>query len=254
MKKICFILAGQLRAFDDPYVVRSWEKIRNKFDIEIVGCFWDNRGFSRASHRNKDKVDEAISKNQVSDVLKTDKIKLYNYQQFVSELEPHYSVFKDQEMFGCIVPHSYLRYQAWQMYLKTQDTINADIFVLTRADLIFLRYLDFESLDTDYLWHQNGQNHFPSRIYDIMLISNKNNIETVCSFFCDTKNSLSSINKPSHNGLKLLDSCRIYYNYLNLKKINVQSLDWLHADVFRSDEDIINYSCAYLDQKKLWGQ
>lgn len=251
MKKICFLLAGQLRTFDNQYVEKSWEKITSYHNADMVGCFWDNRGCSVAARYNpQGSADDFLSKEKASQYLKTNYIKMYNYNKFLTNLEPHYACFKNQEMFQCIIPSTYLRYQAWQYYLSLN--IQADILVLTRPDIVFLRNIDFQSLDTDYILHQNTQVSHPNRIYDMMIISNQENIGKVCSFFYDTDGSLESINKPLHNSLKKLDACRVYYNYVNAKKIPIQSLPYLYADCFRTNDDIEAYKKLYTNSEELW--
>lgn len=252
--RIACILAGQLRTFDNPYVVRSWKKFKETFNAEIFGCFWSNRGNSAyGSIPVEHDVNQVLKEDYVKSILNTDYVKLYDYDNFLSNIDYNYKCFLGQELSQCIIPHSYLRYEAWQLYLKFKELIDADVFIITRPDLIFLRNINFECLDMNFLWHQNTQVYHPDRVYDMMMVSSEKNTETLCSFFNDIETSLESIRRPLHNDLKMLDSCRVYYNYLNMKGVEVKSLDYLHADCFRVNKDIENYSNAYLSGEELWG-
>ena len=42
-KKVAILLTGQLRTFDDDNVIKSWNKFIQKYDIDVFGCFWENR-------------------------------------------------------------------------------------------------------------------------------------------------------------------------------------------------------------------
>lgn len=260
MKKVILLLAGQLRTFDNPYVQQSWEKFRSVYDVTTIGCFWDNRGSSRYEG-DRSMENEVISLDRVKQVLRTDHIKLFNYQDFIENITPNFQKYYGARYFDCIISNSFLRYQVGK-YLKEMEQyerelfVNFDLAILTRADLIFLRKLpDYIFEDTSVVWHQNGVNskaYHQDRVYDMILMSNVKNILQFCQFHYD-EDSNYCIDKPSHNGLELMDSTRIYYNYMNQKNVKVESLDLLHADAFRTDADIQNYSSNYLNNKELWG-
>jgi hypothetical protein len=173
----------------------------------------------------------------------------------MSALPKRYQKYLGLDLFDCIISHSFLRYQA-KILAKALDLVKVDSVVLTRPDLIFLRELPSHCFDDgSILWHQNGINskaYYPNRIYDILCVSGIENIFKMCEFYNDEE-SPASIDAPPHNGLSRMDSCRIYFNYLNSNRVNHQSLDLLYADVFRHDTDINNYKYSYLDGDDLWG-
>lgn len=254
--KILLLLTGQLRTFDYPDVQKSWKKFFNTYqDVTTVGSFWYNRGCSLYGG-DKHRHDEILDIEYVKDKMNTDYVKLFDYNQYMENLYDRYKQYIGlKHSFDCIISHSFVRYQVLNLF-NSLNLGDFDVAILGRADLIFLRQINDHYLnDTSVLWHQNGVDskaHYPKRIYDMLCISNTDNILKMCEFYNDDDSNIS-IDLPSHNGLTVMDSTRIYYNYLNQKNIPHDSMDLLYADVYRGTNDLVGYSSNFLNNKELWG-
>lgn len=258
--KLVFLFAGQLRTFDSISVVKSWKKFFDNYDVLTYGCFWSKRGKSAYSINSSIALDvnsdEPISINAVKEVLHTDNIWLYDYNDFLSTLPKEYCNFKSSGYFGCSISHSFLRNEVCNKMTGCNMDIkfNPSSYTLIRPDLIWLTEPPPCFLEpNDFLWHNdNPQAYSQNRIYDIFMCSNKQNILKMGSMYEDILGLLEAVDSQFNNYLDPLDSCRLNYNYSVLSKIVIRGQDRLHVDVFREEHDIKRYEEIYT-KNTLWG-
>lgn len=254
--KLVFLFAGQLRTFDNVFVKKSWDKFFDLYDVLVYGCFWNKRGKSAYSNGMDSDENEIIDIKKVKEIFRTDNIKLYDYNDFESQLKPDYLKFKNSHHFGCSISHSYLRSMVCKMMISDGIDLSFDpiTYTLIRPDLIWLTEPpSCLTTKTNLLWHNDSpQAYHPNRIYDIFMCSNRINILKMGLMHDDTSGFLAAIDSNFNSDLGQLDSCRLYYNYSVLNKIEIKSQEKLHIDVFRSNNDIDYYKNVYT-KNPIWG-
>ncbi len=258
MKKILLLLAGQLRTFDFKNVQKSWKKFSQTFDVTTVGCFWDNRGCSLYPSE-VDNPDEVLDIDYVKAKLQTEYVRLFNYAGFLNNLSDCFKPYRDIKYFSASISSSFLRYHVKESAIHHAAMgyyclPDFDLVISTRPDLIFFRQLPDYCFNQQTFWHQNmPPAYYPDRIYDNLMMSSVDNIFQLCNFHFDEDINIQCIEKPSHNGLILMDPCRIYYNYMQHYGAEIKSLDCHYAEPYREAGDIQKFSQSYLHGKGLWG-
>lgn len=264
-KKIALLVTGQLRTFDDPIVVKSWEKFFQQYDVTTFVCCWDNRGRSIGGTPPNINVNDGINETEnvsielVKTIFKTDKVKLFNFNEWINgpEFKDWMKPYYGDKYFNCTFPCNFLRKQAGIMLKQhLQDTNEKyDAAFLTRPDLYFMRqpFQEEYFTETDYVFHQNSHHNFhPSRVYDIFLFSSVNNILKLCEWY-DSEYSVPSVINNENNCLHPLDSCRVVWIYSNLCQLKIKSFNNPYAEVFRNILDVrLLMQRYYPTQQNVW--
>jgi hypothetical protein len=264
-KKIVLLVTGQLRTFDDPVVVKSWEKFFDQYDVTTFVCCWNNRGRSiggtPANINVNDGIDEneIISINHVKNVFKTDNVKLFDFNEWLNsnQIKDWMKVYRENQYFNCTFPCNFLRKQAGDMlkaHLEKNDEKYDGAF-LTRPDLYLMRkpFQNQYFSDTEFVFHQNSSHNFhPNRVYDIFLFSSVKNILKICEWY-DSEYSVPSVINNVNNCLHPLDSCRVIWIYSNLIQLQIKSFENPFAEVFRNILDVrLLMQRYYPRQESVW--
>jgi len=259
-RKIVLLLAGQLRTFDYPSVKKSWRKFFDCYDVLTYGCFWKNRGKSVCSLMNgiQSSVDEneEVEIEKVKDIFCTDNIWLYDYNQYMNDINPAYKNYTSSHYFGCCFPQTYLRNEVCKKFAEQipQQFDDANCF-LTRPDLIWLREPPtnlFEEKST-LLHNDSPQAYHPNRVYDILLCSSKEIVLKVGMMYGDENGFFGAMNSSYNSSLHPNDICRVYYNYCVLNQIPIRGQQNLICDVLREEGDVERYQQVYTENVPLWG-
>ena len=257
-KKVLLLLAGQLRTFDNKYVINGWNKFYEKYDVTTYICCWDNRGRSILAKKNNIndfiEEDENVTFEQVKKIFKTDNIKFYNYNNWINgeEFKDWMGQFINDPFFNCIFAAYYLRNKVYNFAIENIKDKKFD-GVFLRPDSFFLREPpDYPFEENEYLWQENSyQNFFPNRIYDNFLFSNLETIGKICQMYV-SDNLLPAIQNNFGTPLHFLDSCKVVYTYAILEKIDHKSYDLLYSEPFRYDQDIVEHQQKFNFGQKLW--
>lgn len=252
MKKIGLIFCGELRTFDDEFVIKNWVRYIDTYNInfnDIYVTAWQNRGRSAYSidYNLNDNIDpdEIIKNDYVKHIFKTSNVKLYNYDDWVSGIKNsdiyHFKNINNKQ-FNSTFGLSFLRYESIKMLLESKK--DYDVIIITRPDGVFIDTPPDYFLDgSDKVWHQRY--NFGDVIYSTFICSNKNNIIDICNWYGDKefiKRTLSKINRFEH--------CHILYKIceeLGIKDDTYRGS--LFCEPYRYDGDHINIKKI---NKKFW--
>lgn len=256
-RKSVLLLAGQLRTFDHPVVRKSWSKFISENDVTVYGCFWDKRGKSNDAIRTnvspEMNQEEPMSLDRVKDVFSTDKISFRNHNEFMASLPHEYRGFTSNRFFGALFCQGFIRSEVTKMVEADSQPIIDAAYTLTRPDFIWFRKPpESVFVASNKLCHPDSpQAHYPNRVYDTLLSSNRENILKIGKMYSDTDGLLRAI-ASNHNGtLDPFDMCRVYYNYAINNRIMLTNWDYLYGDIFRTDTDVQYYEMMYA-HAKLW--
>lgn len=243
MKKIAVILTGQLRTFDHPIVIKSWDKFRSLFDVDFYVCCWSNRGrsiYSKECNLKDDiSCDEIVSEEYVKEIFKTDNVKLYDYEtwkdtEYVSNLIDVYGY--SEKYFDPLFAGAFLKKESMKM-LKNDSY---DRVVLSRPDCIFIKEPPSYFFECDdIVWHQPW--NLIQIIYSTFIVSNFKNIYNLCSWY-ESENMHKNINSGHNRYNNVLEHCGVMFSHSLELGITLGSYNGsLFAEPYRSDDDIVNY-------------
>jgi len=264
-KKIVLLLTGQLRTFDDPIVVESWQKFFDEYDVTTFVCCWNKRGRSiggtPANINANDGINEKeeLSIESIKTIFRTDNVKLFDFDEWLNgpEIKDWMKPYYGNQYFNCMFPCNYLRMQAGKMLKEHLESSNEvyDGAFLTRPDLYFMKepFKDKYFDDTQFLYHQNSSHNFhPSRVYDIFLFSSVQNILKISEWY-ESEHSIPSVENDVNNCLHPLDSCRVIWIYSLLSQLQIKSFDEPYAEVYRNILDVrLLMKRYYPHQQNVW--
>lgn len=249
-KKVVLLLTGQLRTFDDPVVIKSWTKFFEEYDVTTFVCCWDNRGRSIGGTPENININDGIQEEEiisiqtVKNIFKTDKVKLFNFKEWLDsyELKDWMKQYYGDKFFNCTFPCNYLRSQVGEMFKRHLETTNEiyDGVFLTRPDLYFMKepFKEKYFTNTEFIYHQNSNHNFhPDRVYDIFLFSSTENILKICDWY-KSEYAIPSVSNNFRNCLHPLDSCRVIWSYSLLTGLQIKSFDEPYAEVYRNMLDV----------------
>lgn len=252
-KKLALLLTGELRTFDNDYVIKSWKKFFDKYDVDIFISCWTHRGQSIYSTENSiaDGINkfEEIKTDYVKSIFNTSYVNLFDYNEWLNTLEVKNLINKYtyDKYFIATFAGGFLRYQVCRIFEKVDQIY--DSVILSRPDSIFMEEPpDYFFDGSDKIWHQ--RNNLSYIIYSLFITSNKENIIKICDWYNSDLRELSILDvRGPYNRL---EHCRILYSYIKLIGIEDDTYEGiLFAEPFRSEKDLEDYK-IYSKNKPLW--
>lgn len=239
--KMALLLCGELRTFDNNYVIKGFDKLRNLYNFDVYVSAWDHRGISQWSVRQnfsdqKNRY-ENINIDYVKEIFKTNNVKLYNYDEWDRENE-EFSIYKNKNIvqYNATFALSFLRKKSIENLID-----NYDVITISRPDSIFTKEPPNYFFNGDnIIWHQGT---IDECIYSTFISSSSKNIIKLCNWYGDYDNmkyTLSTMKKFEHG--------HILYKYI--EKLGIKTSTYkgmynnsLFCEPFRTEE--------YLESKYL---
>ena len=275
-KKVALLLSGQLRTFDDPVVMKSWEKFFDQYEVTTFVSCWKDRGRSiggtPANINAGDGIDEeeVLHFEKISSIFQTNNIQLLNYQDWLKsdEIKGWMEPARGHWLFNATYTATYMRAMVGKMFrghLEATNEVYDGVF-LGRPDLYFTRkpLQDFFDDNQNYIYHQKdvagnirrfgpqlGRNR--PLVYDILLFSSSTNILKVCDLYYSELFEPSVIKAPHcPNNAPYREPCRVLWAYFLLAGIK-QRISPVYAEVYRNMKDVrLLMGRYYPDNQKVW--
>lgn len=231
--KCAFLLCGELRTFDNDYVIRGFDKLREIYDVDFYISAWEHRGRSEWSVRNNlndgINANEIIKEDYVKKIFKTDKVRLFDYNKWVESTEQRtfYHFRNEMIQYNATFGLSFLRQECIKLLTKDYD-----VLVVSRPDAIFTKEPPSYFFDMgNKIWHQNY--NFNKIIYSTFFTSTQKNISDICNWYDNDfaiNETLSKIEKFEH--------CHILYKYAHeVLGIEIDTyVGSLFCEPFRTEE------------------
>jgi len=261
-KKVALLLSGQLRTFDDPVVIKSWEKFFDQYEVTTFVSCWKDRGRSiggtPANINAGDGIDEeeVLHFEKISSIFQTNNIQLLNYQDWLKsdEIKEWMEPARGNWLFNATYTANYMRAMVGKMFKGHLEATNEtyDGVFLGRPDLYFIRkpFQDFFDDNQHYVYHQNI--HKKDMIYDVLLFSSATNILKVCDLYHSELFEPSVIKAPPYDGT-YREPCRVFWAYFLLAGINQRGLGQAYAETYRNMKDVrLLMARYYPDNQKVW--
>ncbi len=242
---LCLLFYGQLRTFDNINVINSWNKLFKKHNCDNYLCVWDNRGRSaysvQANLNDKLKEEEIIDINKVKNIFNTNNVTMFSYDKWYNSLSEEIKTYKNNQYFNSTFAAGFLRSKCIENLKKQYDA-----YLIVRPDLYFINDLNEEYFyDMECIINQNTPyNFFPNRVYDIFIGSNYENTLSICNWY-NSELLFDTITNNFNTNLNYLDPCKVLYTYCLLLNIKIRNTKILYADVYRTEQDVLNYKNLY---------
>jgi hypothetical protein len=252
-KKLALLLTGELRTFDNEYVIKSWEKFFSKYEVDIFISCWDHRGQSVYSTENliPDGInkDEKITIDYVKEIFNTNSVELFDYNEWLNspKIKKLLEKYTYDKYFIATFAGGFLKEKVCRLFENIDKVY--DSVILSRPDSIFMEEPPEYFFDgSEKIWHQ--RNNLFDIIYSVFITSNKDNIIKICNWYTSELRELSILDiRGPYNKL---EHCRILYSYIKMLNIEDDTYNGiLFAEPFRSNNDLEEYK-VYTSNKSLW--
>jgi hypothetical protein len=239
-KKIAMLLCGELRTFDNKYVIKGFDKLRELYNMDIYVSVWKHRG--RSDWSVKQNLNDNIIQNEIIDIdyikkiFKTDNVFLYDYNEWLgSTIEKNFYKYRNINtvQYNATFGLSFLRQECIKKINKCYD-----VLVVTRPDSIFtLEPPSYFFNCEDKIWHQGT---IPNSIYSTFFTSTSKNIIDICNWYDNDEvvnYTLSKMDKFEH--------CHIIFKYVEKMGISIGEYKGLYnnslfCEPFRTEEYVKN--------------
>jgi hypothetical protein len=255
-KKIAVCISGEMRYFNDPIVIDSYNKFVNILNPDVFISTWDHVGHSmNHGYINPDDnktVDNTIANSIKSIYSNIKDIKEENYNNWFDSIDSEIKSRVYAQWYNPLTINSYA-----QIY-KICDSINLkanyekdnnfkyDVVIRLRADSLFVNHFDL-NINKHTIYNINfGAAYYPNRIYDILFYGDSDSMDSLSKCFT---NYVSLLGNEFHNGLCKRDACRLLYLQSILSELQVESVNTRLCDIYRGQ----GFN-EYYNLIKSWGE
>jgi hypothetical protein len=216
--RIALLLAGEMRTFDHPSVMKKLQDgLLSKHDCHIFISTWNRRGYS---HGHGSGAPNATSEQEITeDLLRRvyqHFLKGFNIEEeslwaetlddFRKEVYTSGFVWQGLNIKGTSIPQLYKIYDAHRLMKTFPSTY--DLVIRSRPDNLFQGLRD-DFLDPKRLYAINCPGAwYPKRVYDVFFYSGPEVMEVVCQAYHHCE---EIIKDDFDNGLHPRDACRMLY-------------------------------------------
>ena len=255
-KKIAVCISGELRYYDHPLVISSYNKFIQKLNPDVFISVWDHIGESM----NHGYIDPVTTKEKNNNILQNINqvyknvvgLEIENYNDWINTLSQTEKTYYNSNWFNSRTINSYT--QIYKIYrsnlLKQQheriNNIKYDIVIRMRPDNLFISSIDATNINPKTVYNINLVNaYYPNRIYDIFFYSDSESMDMICNTYSEFEKLLYS---SYDNGLCKRDACRLLYLQSVSNGIAVESTKHRMCDIYRGS----SYE-EYMDYMHEWG-
>lgn len=236
--KVALCLSGQLRCFNHPMVIESFNKTFSDLDYDIFISTW---GDMNITGNIKDDI-ESVYGNIKS-------INVENYDEWFQSIDDNLRNISQQPNpphKPTSLPQLYMIYKCNELKKKYEhdNGITYDIVFRVRPDLLFVNKVDITNFNNNTVFNINfGKAYHPNRIYDIFFYGDSKTMDTLSNSFLSY---VDLVNHDFDNRLNKVDACRLLYLQCYNNNINVQNVNNRLCEVYRGEDEktflhIINY-------------